>query len=327
MEIRVTTSRCLRGRGFLRWGHPTHLRGARRLAPWPRGSVNADRWCTGRLALLTSWLSSEKLCEPDCARPMLPKGTEGDESSLHVIRGCKRIKILFIIDYFHRTGGTEKHLAELIGGLPASEFDCSVVAFDIGANPLLDGLRARGVPIISVPVAREYAPNAVIQGWRLSQLIRNNHYDIIQTMHQKADSYGALIAWLSGCRHLVSSKRDTGELRKPWHFFVNRRLRGLFDGYIVVADAVRAAVIANENLPPERIVTIYNGVDAERFSVPAAEEKAEARARLGFCYWGLRGWHGGRLSAGKESPDVLRRSDAGAAADTVAEGARRGWWA
>jgi len=24
------------------------------------------------------------------------------------------VKILFIIDYFHRTGGTEKHLAQLI---------------------------------------------------------------------------------------------------------------------------------------------------------------------------------------------------------------------
>src|SRR2546423_3094328 len=89
-----------------------------------------------------------------------------------------RIEILFIIDYFHRTGGTEKHLAQLIAGLPTDAFRCSVVAFDLGANPLLDGLRARGVSIISVPVGREYVLNAVVQAWRLSKLIRKNRYDI-----------------------------------------------------------------------------------------------------------------------------------------------------
>ena len=196
---------------------------------------------------------------------------------------CDRIEILFIIDYFHRTGGTEKHLAQLIAGLPADAFRCSVVAFDLGANPLLAALRARGVPIISVPVGREYVLNAVLQAWRLSRLIRRNRYDIVQTFHQKADTYGALIARLSGVKHLISSKRDTGQLRKPWHFFLNRRLKSLFDAFIVVAEAVRVAVIANDRLPPSRITTIYNGVDIARFTVPSAQQRRDARTHLGFA--------------------------------------------
>ena len=194
-----------------------------------------------------------------------------------------RIEILFIIDYFHRTGGTEKHLAQLIAGLPTDAFRCSVVAFDLGANPLLDGLRARGVSIISVPVGREYVPNAVVQGWRLARLIRKNRYDIVQTFHQKADTYGAVIARLSGVKHLISSKRDTGQLRKPWHLFLNRRLKSLFDAFIVVAEAVRVAVIANDHLPPSRITTIYNGVDVARFVVPSAQQRTDARTHLGFA--------------------------------------------
>lgn len=193
-----------------------------------------------------------------------------------------RTEILYIIDYFHRTGGTEKHLAQLIAGLPADEFNCSVVVFDLGTNPLLDSLRASGIRIINLPVGREYVPNAIVQGWRLRRLIRANCYNIVQTMHQKADSYGALIAWSAGCRRLISSKRDTGELRKPRHFYINRVLKGLFAAYIVVADAVRAAVIANERLPPERITTIYNGVDTARFRPPSQHERAAARMRLGF---------------------------------------------
>jgi glycosyltransferase involved in cell wall biosynthesis len=195
----------------------------------------------------------------------------------------RRIEILYLIDYFHRTGGTENHLARLIAGLPADAFGCSVVAFDMGSNSLLDGLRAQGVPIVHLPVGREYVPHAAIQAWRLAKLIRRNRYDIVQTFHQKADTYGALIAWLSGAKHLISSKRDTGQLRKPLHLFLNRRLKSLFDAFIVVAEAVRVAVIANDHLPASRITTIYNGVDISRFTMPTSEQRRDARARLGFA--------------------------------------------
>jgi L-malate glycosyltransferase len=194
-----------------------------------------------------------------------------------------RIKILFIIDYFHRTGGTEKHLAQLIAGLPPELFCCSVVTFDLGANPLLDDLRARGVPIINLPVAHEYVPNAFLQALRLSRLIRRSQYDIVQTFHQKADTYGALVAWLSGAGHIVSSKRDTGELRKPWHRFLNRRLNFLFAAFIAVSEAVRTAVIANDHLRPARVRTICNGVDTVRFRVPTAAQRAKARTHFGFA--------------------------------------------
>ncbi len=193
-----------------------------------------------------------------------------------------RIEILFVIDYFQRTGGTEKHLAQLICGLPPDKFHCSLVAFDLGTNPLVDGLRARGVPVRHVPVAREYGPNALVQAWRLARLIRSQRYDIVQTYHQKSDTYAALIAWLAGARHLVSSKRDTGELRKPWHVFLNRRLRFLFDEFIAAAEAVRTAVVARDHLPPERVTIIYNGVDSSRFAVPAAAQREDARRSLGF---------------------------------------------
>ena len=191
------------------------------------------------------------------------------------------IAILFLIDYFHRTGGTEKHLAQLITGLSPQEFRATVVAFDLGENPLLDELRQRGIPIIHLPVGREYVPNALRQAWRLSRLVHRQRFDIVQTYHQKADTFGALIVWLAGVRHLISSKRDTGDLRKPLHRFLNRHLQHLFERFIMVAEGVRSAVVARDQLPPERVVTIYNGVDTERFRPPTVQERHAARARLG----------------------------------------------
>jgi L-malate glycosyltransferase len=194
-----------------------------------------------------------------------------------------RRRILFIIDWFHRTGGTERHLAQLVAGLKAWAFDATVVVFDRGENPLLEGMAAAGVPVIHLPVGREYVPNALIQAWRLWRLIRQQRYDIVQTYHQKADTYGALIARAAGVRHLISSKRDTGQLRKPLHTFLNRRLSGLFEAIIMAADGVRAAVAARDRLDASaRIITIYNGVDTRQFRPPQAAERVAARAQLGF---------------------------------------------
>ena len=193
----------------------------------------------------------------------------------------ERVNVLFLIDYFHRTGGTEKHLAQLVQRLPRQIFKCSIVAFDLGANPLLDKVRDSGIPVIHVPVGREYVPNAWLRAVQLSKLLRTLQPDIVQTFHQKSDTYGALIARLSGVRHIVSSKRDTGALRARRHFFLNRRLGRLFETVIVVADAVGSAVMTTDKIEPARIVRIYNGVDTEEFTPSTPPAAAESRHRLG----------------------------------------------
>jgi glycosyltransferase involved in cell wall biosynthesis len=191
------------------------------------------------------------------------------------------VNVLYLIDYFHRTGGTEKHLAQLVERLPPQTFKCSIVAFDLGANPLLDKVRDSGIPVIHVPVGREYVLNAWLRAVQLSRLLRTLQPDIVQTFHQKADTYGAIIARLSGVRHIVSSKRDTGALRAPRHLFLNRRLRSLFERVIVVADAVGSAVMTNDKIERARIVRIYNGVDVQAFAPSTPAEAAESRRRLG----------------------------------------------
>lgn len=192
-----------------------------------------------------------------------------------------RVSIVFLIDYFHRTGGTEKHLAQLVQRLQQETFKCSIVAFDLGTNPLLEKVRDSGVPVIHVPVGREYVPNAWFRAVHLSKLLRTLQPDIVQTFHQKSDTYGAIIARLSGVKHIVSSKRDTGALRATRHSFLNRRLKRLFERVIVVADAVGTAVMATGNIDPERIVRIYNGVDMDEFAPPEPAEASKSRLRLG----------------------------------------------
>jgi glycosyltransferase involved in cell wall biosynthesis len=192
-----------------------------------------------------------------------------------------RINILFMIDYFHRTGGTEKHLAQLARALPSDKFNCSILVFDLGINPLISDMRAAGIPVIHFPVGREYTPSALLKAQALSQLIRKIKIDIVQTFHQKSDTYGAAVARLSGVKHIISSRRDVAHHKRPRHFFVNRILSFLFERIIVVSDAVGNIVVRKEGVDRRKIERIYSGVDPMVFSPPSREEMRRARARLG----------------------------------------------
>src|ERR1044071_549379 len=86
----------------------------------------------------------------------------------------RKLSILFIIDFFHGTGGTEKHLSSLVCALSRKMFNVAVVVFDLGANPLIDDMRQAGASVIPLSVAHIYTPKAMIQAWRLFRLIRKN---------------------------------------------------------------------------------------------------------------------------------------------------------
>lgn len=193
-----------------------------------------------------------------------------------------KINILFLIDYLHDSGGTETHLAYLATRLNRDKFNCHIATFSLGEGMIVANLRQAGLHLAHIPVGRYYTWNAWRQALLLAHFIKKHQIDIVQTFHIKSDCYGAVVAKLAGVRTIVSSKRDIGDLKSKWHFFLNRLVRRLVDRYIVVADAVGEVVVAKEKVAREKIVTIYNGVDLHRFQPPTPTARREARARLGF---------------------------------------------
>lgn len=196
---------------------------------------------------------------------------------------AKKINILFLIDYLHDRGGTETHLAALATRLDRERFNCQIVAFSLGPGDLAAKIEEAGVSVRQIPVGRYYTWNAWRQALVLARYIRDRRIDIVQTFHIKSDCYGAVVAKLAGVRTIVSSKRDIGDLKNGWHFFLNRLVRRITDRYIVVAGAVGKVVIAKERVAPGKIVVIYNGVDLDRFHPPSPAARRAARARLGFA--------------------------------------------
>ncbi|HUQ10527.1 MAG TPA: glycosyltransferase [Steroidobacteraceae bacterium] len=193
----------------------------------------------------------------------------------------RKIRILFLIDYWGLPGGTERHLAYLLKNLDRDAFECRVVVFNYLPNVLVDEARASGIEVQPISVDQYYTPRAVRQAGVLRKYIRDHGIDIVQSFHFKSDVYGAVVARLSGVRHFVASKRDAADYKNGLHFFLHRLVRPITQHYIAVSKVVADVVARKEGVPAERMSIIYNGVDLERFAVPDAATRSAARAALG----------------------------------------------
>jgi glycosyltransferase involved in cell wall biosynthesis/peptidoglycan/xylan/chitin deacetylase (PgdA/CDA1 family) len=192
----------------------------------------------------------------------------------------KKINILYIIDTLCGEGGTENHLYYLVKHLNRNEFNCSIVSFNIWGS-FVEKVRDTGARVYHVPVAKYYTPNALVSCYKIRKIIKDNMINIVQTFHYKSDTYGVITSRLSGVNHVISSRRDIGDTKKKIHLFMNNICNKFIERFITVCDAVGQRLISNENIPLSKQITIYNGVDIEKFTVPDKELIIKERKKLG----------------------------------------------
>jgi len=188
-----------------------------------------------------------------------------------------RTHVLFIIDMLRGTGGAEQNLLNILRFLPQDRFRCTVVTFK--ADPYWSGFQDFPCPWWHFPLVRTYDWNALRVAWRLRQLIRDQQVDIVHTFFETSDLWGGIVAKLSGAPVLVSSRRDMGILRNWKHRLAYRMASPLFDLVLTVSDEVRAFCIRQDHLAPEKVLTLYNAIEIERF--PQAADAGALRVSLG----------------------------------------------
>ena len=202
--------------------------------------------------------------------------TDQEPSSNRVVSG-KVPHILYVIDQICQVGGAERVLLEMIRRLPRDHFRCSVITFQI--EPGLEALENVYSPLRVLPLRRTYDISAIRTALLIRDLIRRENVSIVHTFFETSDLWAAPIARLSGCPVLVSSRRDTGILRTRKHHLAYPIVNRLFDRVLTVSEKVRSYALNHDHLPPERVETLYNGVDLEALDAKAAE--VDARLSLG----------------------------------------------
>jgi starch synthase (maltosyl-transferring) len=173
-------------------------------------------------------------------------------------------------------GGAERALLELVGRLDRTRFRptvCSLASDGSLAKEFSD----LGVPVVHLGMDRLWQiPHAL----RLLRLLRGGRFDILHTFLFHANVLGRVLGRIAGVPVVLSGIR----VAEPrwWHLLLERWTAPLADMLVAVSDGVRRHMIQRAGIPPDRIVTIPNGVDLERFEVPrgrfrSAEGISESR--------------------------------------------------
>jgi glycosyltransferase involved in cell wall biosynthesis len=171
--------------------------------------------------------------------------------------------ILFLMDGIYCIhGGTEKVLLTMIDRLPKDKYRCSLGLLD-RLNPD-SGAENLPCPVYEFPLRRTYDWKAVKMAAKLSRFIRSENVSIVHTFFETSDLWGGLVAKLSGCPVLISARRDMGIMRSSKHRIAYRLLNPWVDLVTAVSEEVRTYCIQEDRVPPEKVVTLYNGVELEK---------------------------------------------------------------
>lgn len=194
-------------------------------------------------------------------------------------RAGKRVHILFLIDELCEAGGAERVLLNTIRILPENRFRCSLATFKLDSS--IDIFRQFPCPVHVFPLGRSYGWSGFQAALKLRKLIRSQEVEILHTFHETSDLWGSLVAKLSGCPVLISSRRDMGILRSAKHRIAYRVMSPLFDQVLTVSEEVRQFCINQDRLHPNKVMTLYNGIELQK--VPAPSYMDGFRQKLGLA--------------------------------------------
>jgi len=250
----------------------------------------------------------------------------------------RRTRVCLVINSFV-VGGGETVALDVARALDPERYDVTVLAplEPRGEDSTMRRrFRAAGVKTATLHLGTWWNPISLL---KMTMFFRRGRFDIVHGHSRFADAWAMRTAGWAGVphlfwtRHLVftdMSARQTGRYRD-----LARRVHLVQ----AVSDAVHRSCIENEGLPPEKVETVVNGIDTERFAPLADAQRAGIRAGLGLESGQKMLLFVGRLDPQK-SPDTflklvwrLRENDpavrgfvcgrgplAGSLSDMIAEG-------
>lgn len=181
---------------------------------------------------------------------------------------ARKFVIAFIIDGLG-LGGAERLMVPVLKNLNRRVFEPRVCVLQIkDGNPMADDLRAMGIPVDLIPV--KYLRDATAVP-RLAKYLRQVKADAVHTQLEFSDVLGGAAAKILGLpsvstiHTMPSQDMDTkSRLHQMLELF---SLRHFSDLVISVSEEARQFHLKISNSPPQKIRTIYNGIDLSNFMI------------------------------------------------------------
>lgn len=167
-------------------------------------------------------------------------------------------------------GGTELAVAALASGLRRRGTFSPTVAVLARGGDLGAALARDGVPVVELGIeGRLRRPAAVRRLLRLARHVRRERTAVVHTFLFDADVYGMLAARLGRPGAVISTRRAI-KSDKPHHLRGYRWTHRFVDRIVANSERVARFTVEREGAPPDKVLTIPNGVDRSRFAAVVA---------------------------------------------------------
>ncbi|GAB3725701.1 glycosyltransferase [Luteimonas pelagia] len=209
-------------------------------------------------------------------------------------------RLLLVIDGME-VGGSQRQLLCLLRGLDRTRW-APEVAYFRDASPLLDAVRAEGVPVHHVPKRRRVDPPFVMA---FARLLRARDYALVHAFSLTAELWSLPARRLSGRMPvLVASERSANPRHPTWYWWAKRLVVGHAAAVIANTTAGAEATAHRTGAARERFTAIGNGIAPPAPLGPG--DRCEIREALRVVPRRLLGLFVGRLVAAKNVPCLLR---------------------
>jgi glycosyltransferase involved in cell wall biosynthesis len=209
---------------------------------------------------MISTLSPEHIAPSDANDPALPH-------------------VLLVLDQIPKSlGGGERIVLRLAALLPQYGYRVSILSFS--AHPDSPALQSPPCPVYLLPLKRTYDIHALRAAFTFRDFIRQHQIRIVQTFFESSDLWAGWITKMMTPARLIWSRRDMGILRTRKHRIGYRLMASLPDAVFAVSEKVRQHCINQDGLPPDRVLTIYNGIDLSDWKISAGNPEISRRPHI-----------------------------------------------
>jgi glycosyltransferase involved in cell wall biosynthesis len=235
-----------------------------------------------------------------------------------------RIPIIFLTGSL-RLGGTERNILHLATGLDPRRFAVEVWS-DYEGEPIQQQLRARGIPCTALkgahslgrPLVERLLRHNLPYQRRLYGLLRERREAVIHAFGFPMIYYAVLLGRLAGCRRILYAVQDWDLWKRSGIYSgLDRLCSRLAARAVADGEGARRLAIRRQGMAPDRIATIYDGVDVDGLRPSRSIE--ETRRNLGLASDRLTVGMIARLDIRKKGQDLFLRAIERLAPDPAAQ--------
>lgn len=175
-----------------------------------------------------------------------------------------KIKIAFVLDQIdYQMGGTEKQILMIINHMDPSKFDIHLCLFRHN-QWITDNIDK--YKIFYFDFSSFKSPKSYLEFFKFVKYLKQHRFDILVSFFTDSNKIAVPAARLAGIKNIVLSRRNFNHWVTKTEAFMLKVLRPFVNSYWVNAEAIKNRLVSQENIKPEKVEVIYNGLKLNDFT-------------------------------------------------------------